>query len=280
MSTISLTKRIATVLLTASLITACDKVEVVTNNDNITRISDLSDAQLAKLTQKSYYFGHQSVGVNMVDGLNLLIAEHPALKLNIENSEDHALLKPGSFLHSRVGKNRQPETKIAAFENVLDNGVGNLADIASLKYCYVDANVSVDPNQLFNTYKERIEKLKTKYPKTTFVHFTLPLKAIPTDFKTQLKGLLGTVPQIQMDNVTRGEYNDLLRKNYEGKDPIFDIAYFESITANTKKRHIFTADGKRYETLAPENTNDGGHLSDTGKRWIAEQFVVFLAKLE
>jgi lysophospholipase L1-like esterase len=79
------------------------------------------------------------------------------------------------------------------------------------------------------------------------------------------------------DNANRTRFNDMLRAEYGGKDPIFDIAKLESTAGGS--RNVFEYDGQKVEALVPAYTNDGGHLSDEGKRWIAEQLLIFLAEL-
>lgn len=243
------------------------------------RLADVPAEKLASLSQKSFFFGHQSVGRNMLDGLRMLKEENPALKLQIVEGEDPSLLQPGVLLHANLGKNREPGTKLDAYVKAMDGGLGGKVDAAFLKFCYVDMEHSGDPDQLFAQYKQEVEALKAKYPDTTFVHFTLPIKTVPTGFKITIKNLIGKeVPQ-QLDNLKRAEFNELMRQEYEGKEPLFDIAHLESIAPSTGSQTTFKQDGKVVEAMAPENTDDGGHLAEAGKRWIAEQLVVFLANL-
>lgn len=244
------------------------------------RLADIPAEKLAALSEKSYFFGHQSVGRNMLDGLRMVMEENPVVKLNVVEGEDSSLLQPGVFLHANLGKNREPGTKMDAYVNAMEGGLGGKVDTAFLKFCYVDMERSGDPAQLFAQYKSEVNALQVKYPDTTFVHFTLPIKTVPTGLKVTIKNLIGKeVPQ-QLDNVKRAEFNELVRAEYKGKEPLFDIAHLESVAASTGEKTTFQQDGKVIEAMAPENTNDGGHLGDEGKRWIAEQLIIFLAGLE
>lgn len=243
-------------------------------------LQDVPSNKLEALSNKTYFFGHQSVGRNMLDGLRMVMQDNPAVKLKIIESESVTSLEPGTFMHANVGKNKQPQTKIDHYLGALDSGLGNKVDAAFLKFCYVDMSQTGDPQRLFNQYQSSVQALKTKYPGTTFIHFTLPLESIPGGFKTTIKDLIGKEISERMDNVRRTEYNRLLREAYSGKEPVFDIARFESIDPTTGKATKFDLDGQQYEAMAPGNTDDGGHLSDSGKRWIAEQLIVFLANLE
>lgn len=261
---------------------ACGGGSDVDKSEQYKRLADVPAEKLAQLSQRSYFFGHQSVGVNVMDGLALVLKDNPNIKLDVALSEDASQLKPGAFLHSRIGKNSEPATKVEAFQRLLDNGMGNRADAAFVKFCYVDAgagaNASVEDT--FANYKRTISELQAKYPQTRFVHFTMPLRTVPEGIKISIKNLLGRdIPEYQ-DNAQRGRFNELLRNEYKGKEPIFDIAHLESLAAGGGKAYTFDYQGKTLEALAPENTYDGGHLSDEGKRWIAEQLLIFLAQLE
>jgi hypothetical protein len=244
------------------------------------RLQEVPTSKLEALSSKSYFFAHQSVGRNILDGLRMVMKQNPAIHLNIVESESLSDLTPGTLMHANVGKNRQPESKIDEYRDALDSGLGNKVDVAFLKFCYVDMSGTREPQTLFNLYQRSIEALKAKFPKTTFVHFTLPLESIPSGLKTGIKDLIGREVPERTNNVKRAEYNQLLREAYAGKDPVFDLAHLESIDPSTGKAIKFTLDGREYEAMAPDNTSDGGHLSETGKRWIAEQLVVFLANLE
>ncbi|HVK98839.1 MAG TPA: hypothetical protein VM553_03465 [Dongiaceae bacterium] len=246
---------------------------------NYGRLADVPAAKLEALGQQSFYFGHQSVGRDIMDGLGRLLAEHPEVKLNIVEGERPDQVQPGVFLHSRIGQNEHPQTKIDAFEQVLASGIGGTANVAFLKFCYVDLDQSGNPQDLFNRYQASVTALKAKYPATRFVHFTLPVRTVPTGWKVQIKNLIGREVPEQLDNLKRQQFNDLLRQTYGGKEPVFDLARLESIAADTGKSHSFKLEGQTVEAMAPVNTNDGGHLGDAGKRWIAEQLVVFLATL-
>jgi hypothetical protein len=260
-------------------LSACN-VGVSEKDVTFTRLSEVPKEKLEALSQKTYFFGHQSVGRNMLDGLRMLMGEHPELKLNIQESESVEHAAPGAFLHSNVGKNREPLTKIAQYESALESGLGPKVNAAFLKFCYVDMVAAGDPQALFDQYRDSVGRLKAKYPETTFVHFTLPLKSPKGGFKNLIKRLIGWEIPGDTDNVQRSHYNALLRAAYEGREPVFDIAKLESVDPATGKAFTFTFDGKEYEAMSPANTYDGGHLTDSGKRWIAEQLIVFLANLE
>lgn len=271
--------RLAVVFMSIMTFAGCSDGVVTPVQEKFTKIADLPDEMLAKLAEKSFYFAHQSVGVNTIDGLQMILPEHPRVKLNIVEGAGAALARPGVFLHTNVGKNRFPGTKLDEFVNNIDQSLGGKVDAAFLKFCYVDMEHNGNPAELFQSYKASVASLKAKHPDTTFVHFTLPIKSIPTDTKTKIKDAIGMSIEEKEDNKKRAEFNGLLRKEYAGKEPIFDIAHLESISPVTGNVYGFKDGDRVVEVMAPDNTYDGGHLTESGKRWIAEQLIVFLAQL-
>jgi lysophospholipase L1-like esterase len=70
----------------------------------------------------------------------------------------------------------------------------------------------------------------------------------------------------------------MIINQYRDKEPIFDIAAVES-TSPGGTRKSFNQNGKNYYVLADDYSRDGGHLNDLGKKVVAEQFLIFLARL-
>lgn len=246
-----------------------------------THLQDIPPSKLEALSRNTYFFGHQSVGGNIIDGLKTLIADEPALKLSFVQSQTASDLAPGVFMHDLVGKNRHPESKLEQFQSAMDAGLGGQVDIAFLKFCYIDfVKNGASPQAIFAQYQQTLASLKSRYPHTRFIHFTAPLKSMPSGVKVLVKDLIGKEIAERSENVLRANYNKLMREAYAGKEPLFDIARLESIDPATMETHTFSLDGQSYEAMAPGNTYDGGHLSESGKRWIAQQFIVFLADLD
>ena len=80
------------------------------------------------------------------------------------------------------------------------------------------------------------------------------------------------------DNIKRGQFNDMLRKQYDGKEPVFDLAKIES-TLPDGRRVTFTKDGMTYYSMVPDYTYDSGHLNELGRKIAAEQLLLPLANL-
>ncbi len=246
-------------------------------NDQLKKIDSIQKEVWTKLEQKKIYFGHQSVGFNIINGIKSLMKEHSTIKINLVETSNPNDFKDGIFAHSRVGENTNTLSKVESFKQIIENGVGDVADIAFFKLCYVDITEHTDVNAVFEEYKKVMAQLKIQYPKTIFVHFTVPLTVSKTTWKTHIKKLAGKKTFWEFaDNIKRNQYNQLLLKEYLGKEPVFDIAEFES-TCPDGKRESFEIDNRSYCSMVKEYTNDSGHLNEKGSRMVAEQFLIFLA---
>jgi hypothetical protein len=154
---------------------------------------------------------------------------------------------------------------------------GNKVDVAFFKFCFVDINAKTDVKNVFTHYQTVMAKLVTAYPKTTFVHCTVPLTILKKTIKTYIKDILGKEKIWEYDNlVAINQYNQLLVNRYAGKEPVFDLAKIES-TYPGGKRCSFERNGITYYRLVPEYSHDGGHLNEKGRRIVAEQLIIFLS---
>lgn len=241
------------------------------------KLSEISDAEWEALSKKKIYFGHQSVGYNIIAGIQDLIKEHPQIKLNIVETTDLKDFNSGLLAHSKVGKNREASTKTSEFSNILKNGIAEHADAVALKFCYVDVTSESDVQNVFDDYVKTINSLKTQYPDLIFIHFTVPLTTIKSSWRTWIKKAIGKNNIFEhTDNVFKNKYNDLLIAKYKGKDPIVDIAMIES-TKPDGLRNTYEYNSKTYYSLVPAYTYDGGHLNETGRKRVATEFLIILA---
>ena len=236
-------------------------------------IMDLSNLQVKRI-----FFGHQSVGENILHGVELY-DDKSILKIDhIKDKpvEDYAVT---GILHRRVGRNNDPETKIDDFVNVIEKELQGKIDIAFLKLCYVDITSNRDVDALFSYYKTKMDHLKEKYPEVTFVHLTSPLTNNAETWKTKLKSLLGKDDIWEYaNNIKRNEYNQLLLNEYLGKEPVFDVAKVEA-TSLSGQTVSFNYKGNQYLALADELTSDGGHLNDAGSLKVATELLHYLNSL-
>jgi hypothetical protein len=239
-------------------------------------LQEVSDSQWEKLSQKKVYFGHQSVGNNILNGVKDLMQENPKIKLNILETSDQADFKIGIFAHSKVGENMDPKSKIDGFKKFMDNGLGESVDTAFFKFCYIDVNPTTDVEMLFSDYRNTMSQLTANYPKTEFIHVTIPLKVVQTGPRAWIKKLIGRPIGGYADNIKRNQFNKLLQKEYNGKELIFDLAMIES-TYSDGSRKKFQEDGNTYYALIPDYSHDGRHLNKVGRKTVAEQLLILLA---
>ena len=120
--------------------------------------------------------------------------------------------------------------------------------------------------------------MKKTYPHLTFVHFTVPLVLYPDGLYSNLRRKLGLKVGFDQDNIKRNELSRLIRNEYAGKEPLVDIALYES-TLPEGKRALFQNGGRQYEYLAAANTDDGGHLNQPARLRAAEQLLITLAQV-
>jgi len=242
-------------------------------------IALISGKDWDELSRKKIYFGHQSVGFNIIDGIKDIMSENKKIDLNIKETEDLNDFSKPIFAHSRVGKNANISSKLEDFENLIRQGLGEKIDIAFFKFCYVDITEKTDVQKLFESYKQTMNNLQKEFPKTIFIFATVPLRTVITTWKTGIKKLFGKDYIWEYaDNIKRNEFNEMIRHEYATSGRLFDIARAES-TYPDGSQEIFKLNGKRYASLIPEYTNDGGHLNKKGGKAIAAHLIALLAKI-
>lgn len=252
---------------------ACGEKEVTRESMIKSQISGISASRWDNISKKYIFFGHQSVGRNILDGIASVLNEHSDINLRVEELKDKAPSGP-ALLHRRVGKNTQPSTKINEFEKVVSE-YGSIFDYAGLKFCYVDINQDTDVKALFDEYQSSVERLKNKFPHIKIIHFTVPLEATSWDIISKVKSVVKTIIGKPDANYRRYEYNQLIRRAYENNELLFDLARIEATFPDGRiSTHI--KDGFRYETLVPAYTHDGGHLNELGQKIVAESILMFM----
>ena len=256
------------------------KMPVTTTSTNLSAC--LPDASARKLSQRTIYFGHQSVGYNILDGIRDLARECPALALNISETSYIGALQGPFLAHSRIGRNGQPVSKIEDFSNAFRRRGETAVDVAFMKFCYTDFIELAAVPGAFRSYAETLAALRQSSPGTTFVHVTVPLTA-PANFlkvfvKDVIKRAVGRPVTGYESKRAIAEFNELIRKTYLGKEPVFDLASIESTQADgtlVMRREAGTV----VYSLAPEYTFDGAHLNEKGRRIVALELLRFLAAL-
>ena len=248
--------------------------------------SSLSGKDWTALSQKKIYFGHMSVGYNIIEGIKDLMSKNPDIKLNIQDTVDISNVTSGVFAHSKIGQNGDPKSKIDAFVATMNSGMGSRADIAFFKFCYVDFDEKTDVKNVFNYYKTAMNGLLKKYPKTLIPHATVPLKTeaetlgIQEWVKDIIKKIIGRATRVDLNvasNIKRNEFNALLIKEY-GEKNIIDFAAFES-TYPDGRDYLSKSSISKHRSMIPAYTTDGGHLNEKGRLVVADKFVAKLAEI-
>ena len=226
------------------------------------------------LSGERVFFGHQSVGGNIVDGIAAVLAEHPGIPLRVADAATLDSAGAPGIYHGLVGTNGDPASKTAAFDAIVDQGAPG---VGILKYCYVDVDGRSDPDSLFASYHREMVSLRARHPNLNIVHVTMPLTTIGGRRELVMARLRGRTTSRDL-NVIRNRYNALLRQAYANKEPVFDLARLESTHADGS-RAFFVRGGDTVYTLAPEYTDDGGHLNASARHAAAREFLAVLAGL-
>lgn len=231
------------------------------------------EAAVQKVASRRVLFGHQSVGGNILDGL----ADVSGGKLVVREGRAPSLFEQPGLVHTLIGKNEDPHSKVADFEAALE-ATGGKPEIAFFKFCYVDFDAKTNAEQLFEAYLASSRRLKARYPNVTFVHVTVPLTVVQTGAKAWLKHqLLGRLPWGAQENEVRNRFNALLRSKLEG-EPLFDLAAVESTRPDGSAQSHEVA-GRPVPALVAAYSDDGQHLNPVGRRRVAEALLTFLASL-
>lgn len=240
----------------------------------------LPDDALGRLSRQTVYFGHQSVGSNILDGIRDLASEDPRLALDIRETGDLSAATTPTFAHARIGRNGQPLSKVEAFANAFRHRGASVVDIALMKFCYTDFSERADVPEVFRSYAATLAALRQEAPATTFVHVTVPITApvnpVLAFLKSAVKRALGRRGYESKRAIA--DFNELIATTYRGREPVFDLAAIESTHADGTR--VWRREGgTAVYSLAPEFTSDGAHLNERGRRVVALELLRFLATL-
>jgi hypothetical protein len=220
-------------------------------------------AALAALATKRVLFAHASVGANLLGGVRTILDGNGGAEPSIVDlgfpTPSAAGLAAGTI--GEVGwydLNTHPWRKVSAFQTYLNtNGLGAVADLALMKFCFVDFDAGADSvetvpraQQLFADYQAMVAAVQAAHPGVRLVHFTAALTPA--------------------GNGRREAYSDLVRAAYGGTGRLFDLADLESNGHTDAQGRV----------LDPAYSLDGeGHLNATGQRVVAEALLLLLANV-
>lgn len=258
--------RLATIACVALALAACSGSHENTTMKT-THTTQLTRAEWDAAAARSVFFGHQSVGDNMLDGLRQISESESWPALRILEQNGGAALRGPVLLHAKIGQNGDPRSKVKAFREAIDAGLGNQVDIALMKFCFWDIRHETDIDAVFNEYRSTMDDLARRYPKVTFVHTTVPLVAADVDWKAQVRRLIGLTTPTDIDNRTREKLNQRIRSQYAGH-VLLDIAMAEREPSGPSDA----------PQLAASLSSDGAHLNNAGRLRVGAEFVKALSE--
>lgn len=228
--------------------------------------------EIKEINNERIFFGHKSVGNNILQGIKEISTERLAI-LNINNASE---LPNAYILEANIGDNGNPKGKIDEFTKIVNQLAQNRLTIAMMKLCFVDLKENSNVNEIFNYYSAKMDSLRIKYPDLVIIHFTVPLTSKRTILSMVKDFIKGRSNKSMLDNVIRNKYNELIFSKYPN-NLIFDLAKFESTYPDgSQEQYIYN--GKHYNSLVPDYTDDGGHLNEKGRQMVAKNLISFLAE--
>jgi hypothetical protein len=238
--------------------------------------SGITADDLAKVSRTRVFFGHQSVGMNVLDGVPGVYAAQGMAAPPIEQESTRPGTDAGFVSHAFIGENEKPLLKISDFDAKMRSGIGERVDVAMMKLCYVDLMSDTDVGALLTRYRKTIAALEADFPKVTFVHVTAPLMTEQGSLSKLKSRLTGSSQGGPAENAARERLNALIRREY-ASGHLFDLAAVES-TAPDGNRAAGTYQEQSYYRLYEGYAADSGHLNGEGARVAATAWLQAIAQ--
>ncbi|NGN93018.1 hypothetical protein G5C66_09755 [Nocardioides sp. KC13] len=231
-----------------------------------------SEAELRAVGKTKVFFGHQSVGTNILDGVGRMYAGASLPAPVFADFSAVGEAEGATFIHAHLGVNGDPRSKFAAFADVMDGPAARDVDVALMKLCYADITAASDVRAVFDAYVSTMAEVEEAHPDVRFLYTTAPLTA-DRNWESKIKAALGHDDGMgPADNVARERYNALIREKYASTGRLVDIAAVES--AGTEER---SQDGNVYYVLNENLTFDRGHLNEAGSEAVAAELLTMVA---
>ncbi len=222
---------------------------------------------LERVARTRIFFGHQSVGANVLDGVPAVFAAHAMEPPPTVESRTGPPGPGGAIVHALIGENEKPLVKIADFDSIMRGGMAEQVDVAMMKLCYIDIRADTDVEELFTAYQDTLTALQQDYPDVSFVAVTVPLTTEPS-LRTRIRGLItGSDRFGPAENARRERLNTMVRRAFADACR-FDLAAAES-TAPDGLRVRGSVEGDDYFSLHDGYASDLGHLTPEGSRQVA-----------
>jgi len=257
--------KLAALLLATALGAACGgsapSALEAKNLESMTLIDDTLKADLETLRGAHVFFGHQSVGANILEGLRTLSRE-AGIIVEIEEAG--------------VGENGKPASKFEDFARRAENAPTGSLQLLLVKLCFADFAPDTEVAPLIEAYKSAVARVRKAQPSARIVHVTPPLFRPPSGWKTSVKRMLGKSLWEEQSNARNAEFRERLRAAFPDES-FFDLATLES-TRPDGSQERYEVDGKPVAMLWPGFASDEGHLNETGQRVVAKAFAHTLAE--
>lgn len=248
--------------------TRLDVGDVAAPRHEATVIVDGDDADASAIPQrfldvartKKVLFNHQSVGANLLSGIDTLAAAD-ATRYSVVRTSNPTPTWYGAPTSGvgdfTKGSNGDPKSKIAGFDALVrELGYGAHVDMALMKFCYVDMRI-LKPQTLWDRYRTTMQALQREYPDVTFVWTTVPLTA--------------------RHNPDQMLVNDAIRRYVQANGGVlFDLAALESVTPAGS---VATGNDGAPRLASEYDSGDGGHLNETGRVRLASAWWQLLARI-
>lgn len=219
--------------------------------------------QFTRLVDRQIVFAHQSVGSDILAGVELL-AQRAQVQMPMRETRS-ARPEDKGIVHFKVGRNEAPEEKLADFRGRFSSDGFPYADLAILKLCYIDFIATTDGVALGQKYVDLLDTLQQQHQSTRFIAVTAPLTVEQTGIKAWIKRALGREPAGIAENRQRSAFNTIVRSRYAAGNQLFDLAAAESGSSEAG------------QSLRPELASDGRHLNEKGQIFVARELLRVLA---
>ncbi len=265
----------ATVALVTVVVLSCMGRGTVASGES--GRSTLSAATLEAVAARRVFFGHQSVGANIISAIPTVFAEAGVEGPGIVQTTSPSDASGAVIMHTLIGANRDPLGKMRDFESMIRGGVGDTVEVALMKLCFVDIDSRSDVVAVFDAYVDSMARLERDYPEVTFLHSTVPLTTKRGLMSWLRSGLGGDDHAGPADNVAREEYNALMRSKYGGSGRLFDLAGAEADPAGGQAApHSWN--GRPYYELQDAYASDSGHLNAYGGVVVAAELLATIGR--
>jgi len=81
-----------------------------------TTMQQLTENDWTRLSGQRYFFGHRSVGSNIIEGIVDLKKESNTTRFTISEINNNSDLQGNVFTHLSIGRNLEPKSKIDGFQ--------------------------------------------------------------------------------------------------------------------------------------------------------------------